>query len=96
MFPCEMARYIAGFPAEARKYGLLPPETLAIDGIKPRRHDPVMNFKILDEIADIETFAEGSGIREIGRLRRIYGRGRWRKRKGIARVRLADGTIHFG
>jgi hypothetical protein len=31
---------------------------------------------------------------EIGRLRKIYGPGRWRKRKGIARVRLMDGTIH--
>jgi hypothetical protein len=28
------------------------------------------------------------------RLRRIYGRGRWRKRKGIGRVRLSDGSIH--
>ena len=46
-----------------------------------------MRFEILDEITDIETFATGSGIREIARLRRIYGRGRWRKRKGIARIR---------
>lgn len=53
-----------------------------------------MRFEILDEISDIETFATGSGIREIARLRRIYGRGRWRKRKGIARVRLTDGSIH--
>ena len=53
-----------------------------------------MRFEILGEISDIETFATGSGIREIARLRRIYGRGRWRKRKGIARVRLSDGAIH--
>jgi hypothetical protein len=53
-----------------------------------------MRFEILGEISGIETFAAGSGIREIARLRRVYGRGRWRKRKGIARVRLADGTIH--
>jgi hypothetical protein len=52
-----------------------------------------MHFEILSEISDIETFATGSGIREIARLRRLHGRGRWRKRKGIARVRLADGTI---
>ena len=45
-----------------------------------------MRFEILGEISDIETFATGSGIREIARLRRIYGRGRWRKRKGFARV----------
>jgi len=54
-----------------------------------------MHFEILGEISDIETFASGSGIREIARLRRVYGRGRWRKRKGVARVRLSNGTIHI-
>ena len=54
-----------------------------------------MTFEILGELSQIETFATGSAIREIARLRRIYGRGRWRKRKGIARVRLADGSIHL-
>jgi hypothetical protein len=54
-----------------------------------------MHFQILGEISDIETFATGAGIREIGRLRRLYGRGRWRKRKGVARVRLANGSIHL-
>ena len=53
-----------------------------------------MRFEILGEISDIETFAAGSGIREIARLRRIYGRGRWRKRKGIARIRFSDGSTH--
>jgi hypothetical protein len=53
-----------------------------------------MRFEILGEISGIETFATGSSIREIARLRRIYGRGRWRKRKGIARIRLSDGSIH--
>lgn len=42
----------------------------------------------------IETFAVGRKIRELARLRKQYGRGRWRKRKGIARVRLADETVH--
>ena len=54
-----------------------------------------MQFEILGEISDIETFATGSGIREIARLRKIYGRGRWRKRKGIARVRLTNGVVHL-
>jgi hypothetical protein len=54
-----------------------------------------MYFEILGEIFDIETFATGSSIREIARLRRIYGRGRWRKRKGLARVRLAGGSIRM-
>ena len=53
-----------------------------------------MRFEILGEISDVETFATGSGIREMARLRKVYGRGRWRKRKGIVRVRLADGSIH--
>jgi hypothetical protein len=55
---------------------------------------PSMRFSILGEISDIETFATGSGIREIARLRRVYGPGRWRKRKGIARIRLEDGSVH--
>jgi hypothetical protein len=52
-----------------------------------------VDFEILSDIQEAETFATEGGIREIRRLRRIYGKGRWRKRKGIARVRLGDGTI---
>ena len=26
-------------------------------------------------------------------MRKTYGPGRWRKRKGLARIRLSDGTI---
>ena len=51
-----------------------------------------MEFEIVGEIAHTETFAVGSSIREIARLRKCYGRGRWRKRRGIARVRLPDGA----
>ena len=51
-----------------------------------------MNFEVVGEIEDIETFATGRGIRELARLKRIYGRGRWRKRKGKATIRLSDGT----
>ena len=54
-----------------------------------------MHFEIIGEIADVETFSIGASIREIGRLRKFYGRGRWRKRKGFARVRLSDGTIRL-
>lgn len=52
-----------------------------------------MDFSVLGEISDVETFAVGRQIRELRRLRKQYGHGRWRKRKGVARVRLADGTI---
>jgi hypothetical protein len=51
-----------------------------------------MSFRILGRISKVETIAEGRGIREIERLRRVYGPGRWRKQKGIAVVRLPDGS----
>ena len=54
-----------------------------------------MYFKIIGDITHVETFAVGSSIREIARLRKLYGRGRWRKRKGVARVRLEDDTLHL-
>ena len=52
-----------------------------------------MHFEIIPPIEAIETFATGAGIREIRRLERAYGKGRWRKRKGTADVKLSDGTI---
>lgn len=52
-----------------------------------------MYFEIIGDIAHAETFAIGASIRELARLRKRHGRGRWRKRKGIARVRLEGGTI---
>ncbi len=54
----------------------------------------LVHFELIGSITKIETFAVGSAIREIARLRRIYGKGRWRKRKGVAKVRLADGSVH--
>ena len=52
-----------------------------------------VDFRILGAIHDIETFATGSGIRELARLRRTYGRAIWRKRKGIALVDLGPGGV---
>ena len=54
-----------------------------------------MRSQILSDISSVETFATGARIREIARLRRVYGRGRWRKRKGIATIRLANGSIRL-
>jgi hypothetical protein len=50
-------------------------------------------FEIIGELSAVETIAAGSGIRELARLRKRYGRGRWRKRKAVARVRLDGGEI---
>lgn len=52
-----------------------------------------MYFEIIGEIGNIETIAAGKTIRDIGRLRKQYGAGRWRKLKGVATVRLFDGRI---
>jgi hypothetical protein len=52
-----------------------------------------MYFEIVGEVADIEVIARGGGIRDIARLRRKYGPGRWRKLKGRAAVRLENGNI---
>jgi hypothetical protein len=51
-----------------------------------------MRFEIISDITEVETIAINRGIREVARLRKQYGRGRWRKRKGIATVLLPDGT----
>jgi hypothetical protein len=50
-------------------------------------------FEIIDRITNIQPIAIGSAIRDIAHLRKSYGAGRWRKLKGIAKVRLPDGTI---
>ncbi len=52
-----------------------------------------MQFEILSEIQQTETIASGTGVRDRRRLNREHGRGNWRKRKGVATVRLPDGTI---
>ncbi len=52
-----------------------------------------MNFEIIRDITNIKIIAVGNSIREIERLRKTYGSGRWRKLKEIASIRLNDGTI---
>jgi len=52
-----------------------------------------VDFEILSEITEIVTIAGSTGIRDLARLQRRYGSGRWRKLKGIATVMLKDGTF---
>jgi hypothetical protein len=51
-----------------------------------------MNFEIISDITHIEPVAINA-IRDLRRLRRVYSAGRWRKLKGIATIRLANGRI---
>ncbi len=51
-----------------------------------------MKFELISPITEVENIAIAGRIREVARLRKAYGAARWRKIKGIAAVRLADGS----
>jgi hypothetical protein len=53
----------------------------------------VRSFEVLGSLRAVETIATGCAIRELPRLVKYYGRGRWRERKALGRVRLPDGTV---
>ena len=55
----------------------------------------MIKFKIIGKITEIEIIAVGKSIRDLARLRREYGAGRWRKLKGVATVQLVGGTIRL-
>ncbi|HEY6478338.1 MAG TPA: hypothetical protein VI456_17295 [Polyangia bacterium] len=48
-------------------------------------------IRIVGEISQVELIASGRRIRELARLEKVYGAGRWRKLQGVARVVLSDG-----
>jgi hypothetical protein len=50
-------------------------------------------FILISRIEQVETIAVGRGIREMANLRKLFGRGNWRKRKGLTTVRFANGII---
>ena len=50
-------------------------------------------FEIIGEIENIEEIAASGKIRDIMRIRKQYGHGRWRKLKGLAVVRLQSGKL---
>ncbi len=54
-----------------------------------------MKFEIISEITQVETIAVGNSIRVLSFLNKRYGRGRWRKKKGVATIKLNDGSYHL-
>jgi hypothetical protein len=54
-----------------------------------------MDFELLGEVFRVEVIASGRGIRDLPRLQRLYGKGRWKKMKGNAWIRLRNGKIRF-
>lgn len=49
-----------------------------------------MDFQIVGDVTNVEIIAIGSKIRILPFLQEEFGRGRWRKLKGIANVKLGD------
>jgi len=52
-----------------------------------------VEFEILGEISNIEKIAVNRSIYDLARLQKTYGKGRWRKLKGTARIQLLNGKI---
>jgi len=54
-----------------------------------------VDAEIIGEVRDVRVIAVGKSIRDLARMRRLYGPGRWRKLKGIATVRLTGGRLRL-
>ncbi len=54
-----------------------------------------MYFSIIENITNIEVIAVGTKIRELSRLIKKYGKGRWKKVKGTTLIQLDNGQICF-
>lgn len=52
-----------------------------------------MHFEVVGELSNIRTIAVGGRIRQLKRLEKLYGKGRWRKMKGEALIRLSSGAV---
>jgi hypothetical protein len=63
--------------------------------VKTLKWIEVIEFEIVGEVSEIQIIATGPSVRDRTRLRKQYGRGRWRKLKGIANVRLVSGRIRL-
>jgi hypothetical protein len=55
----------------------------------------IVDFEIISDITNIEIIATGTGIRNRERLQKQYGKGKWRKLKGIAQFQLANGIVRL-
>jgi len=50
-------------------------------------------FELVGDIDQVEAIASGRGIRELDRLQKRYGKAKWRKMKGIGKIRLKSGLV---
>jgi len=56
---------------------------------------PGDNFQIIGSVEGVQIIAVKNSIRDLKFLERMYGKGRWRKLKGIAKVQLENGRIRL-
>ena len=56
---------------------------------------PGDNFQIIGSVEGVQIIAVKHSIRDLKFLERMYGKGRWRKLKGIAKVQLENGRIRL-
>jgi len=52
-----------------------------------------VDVEVIGTISEVATIAAGGSIRDLARLQKFYGSGRWRKLKGVAQIRLPDGAV---
>jgi hypothetical protein len=52
-----------------------------------------MKFRLISAITSVQVIAKGSGVDIRHELNRVYGRGYWRKLKGVATVEYENGQI---
>ncbi len=54
-----------------------------------------MDFEIVSPIVEVEVIAVHHAIRDLARLNKVHGEGRWPKLKGRAAVRLPSGRVRL-
>jgi hypothetical protein len=54
-----------------------------------------MHFELVGDISAIEVISSGRQIRELARLQKLYGKGRWRKMKGRAFIRVGGDRVRL-
>lgn len=53
----------------------------------------LVGFRVIGTITGVEEIASGRGIRDLKRLQRVYGPGKWKKKKGRCLVQYDNGVV---
>ena len=83
----------AGICAGAARATGRPTARLDLPAQRLSAQNQAVKFDVVGTIEQIETIAAGPSVKVRMFLRKTYGRGKWRKRKGVATVRLLNGDL---